>query len=258
MLHLVVYHCSRCSIACAAISQNSNPSAADLQQARFSKERPSAPLIVPNQSTQSGLQAELIDVAEPSTPGASFTAAEPDDILSGSGGDRLTLGIVKRDDDENMPGLKVSLQLRNNAHIAHGTVMSVAIVLFYPIGAIMMKLCSFRHLVRFNIAWQMAGMAVMLTCFGLGCRLSVLHNEVSGLLYSIPLLFLSCTGAPPMVWSTDHRILQVWTKTHEIFGTVIVGLFLVNHSSASYTTATTALRESAPTDSSCTSGADAS
>lgn len=37
----------------------------------------------------------------------------------------------RRDDDENMPGLHGNESLRTKAHIAHGTVISIAIVLFF-------------------------------------------------------------------------------------------------------------------------------
>ena len=91
------------------------------------------------------------------------------------------------DTDEEEPGLKGDPETRNVAHIAHGTVMSMAIVLFYPIGAIMMKLFSFPGLLWLHIGWQMVGMVLMLAGFGLGIWLSVLHNEAS-LLSSLQIL----------------------------------------------------------------------
>ena len=87
--------------------------------------------------------------------------------------------MEKRDADANMPGLLGSEQLRTNAHIAHGTVMSVAIVLFFPLGGMIMKLFKFPRLVWIHAAVQMVGMLILITGFALGIWLSILHNEVS-------------------------------------------------------------------------------
>ena len=86
--------------------------------------------------------------------------------------------MEKRDADANMPGLLGSEQLRTNAHIAHGTVMGVAVVLFFPLGGMMMKIFKFPGLVWIHAAVEMVGMLVLITGFALGIWLSILHNEV--------------------------------------------------------------------------------
>jgi hypothetical protein len=86
----------------------------------------------------------------------------------------------RRDDDENMPGLHGNESLRTKAHIAHGTVISIAIVLFFPLGATMVRLFSTKNIIWWHVVWQMTGMFILLVGFGLGCWLSYLHNEVSG------------------------------------------------------------------------------
>ncbi|OCL08517.1 hypothetical protein AOQ84DRAFT_340207 [Glonium stellatum] len=102
----------------------------------------------------------------------------------------------RRDDDENMPGLHGNESLRTKAHIAHGTVISVAIVLFFPLGATMLRLSSSKNIVWWHMVWQMIGMFILFVGFGLGCWLSYLHNEL-------------------------------WNRGHEVFGTVLVGLFFM-------------------------------
>ncbi|OCK98562.1 uncharacterized protein K441DRAFT_674147 [Cenococcum geophilum 1.58] len=102
----------------------------------------------------------------------------------------------RRDDDENMPGLHGNESLRTKAHIAHGTVISIAIVLFFPLGATMVPLFSTKNILWWHMVWQMTGMFILLVGFGLGCWLSYLHNEL-------------------------------WNRSHEIFGTVLVGLFFL-------------------------------
>lgn len=78
----------------------------------------------------------------------------------------------RRDDDENMPGLHGNESLRTKAHIAHGTVISIAIVLFFPLGATMVPLFSTKNILWWHMVWQMTGMFILLVGFGLGCWLS--------------------------------------------------------------------------------------
>lgn len=101
-----------------------------------------------------------------------------------------------------MPGLKGSEALRTRAHIAHGVVMSTAMVLFFPLGSILLRLLQSSKVeycrakaVYVHICCQLLGMVVMLTGFALGCWLSYLHHEL-------------------------------WDRQHEIFGTTVFALFL--------------------------------
>lgn len=78
-----------------------------------------------------------------------------------------------------------SLAERTRAHIAHGVVMSIAMVLFFPLGGILLRLLQSQNskrwrakAVRVHIFCQLTGMVVMLTGFALGCWLSYLHHEV--------------------------------------------------------------------------------
>lgn len=49
---------------------------------------------------------------------------------------QVDIVIRRDDDDDNMLGMRGTEAERNRAHIAHGTVISVAIVLLFPIGGI--------------------------------------------------------------------------------------------------------------------------
>lgn len=85
-------------------------------------------------------------------------------------------GNTRRDDDENMPGLHGNESLRTKAHIAHGTVISTAIVLWFPLGAIILRLFSSKNAAWWHIVWQMTGMFLLLVGFALGCWLSYLSS----------------------------------------------------------------------------------
>ena len=93
-------------------------------------------------------------------------------------------------------------------HIAHGVVISIVIVLFFPLGSIILRLSQLSAAQRsshspprvspttLHIAWQSTGLVVLLAGFGLGCWLSYLHREL-------------------------------WDFGHQQMGTVVVGGFAI-------------------------------
>ncbi|KAE9377326.1 hypothetical protein N431DRAFT_463102 [Stipitochalara longipes BDJ] len=112
-----------------------------------------------------------------------------------------SLPLHPRDDDDDEPGLHGNPTLRTTAHIAHGVTISVAVILFFPLGGILLRLMQLHpprslNPISFHIYWQLAGLFVLCVGFGLGCWLSYLHNEL-------------------------------WDFGHEQMGTVIFGLFLL-------------------------------
>jgi len=84
----------------------------------------------------------------------------------------------KRDADANAPGLRGTLDERNRAHMAHGVVMSLAIVVFLPSGAILLRAVPSRRAIQLHWIFQLFSMLVLLAGFALGVWLSWLHNEV--------------------------------------------------------------------------------
>jgi hypothetical protein len=84
----------------------------------------------------------------------------------------------KRDADADEPGLRGTLDERNRAHMAHAVVISLAVVVLLPMGAIILRVVPSRMAVQLHWIFQLFSMAVLLTGFGLGVWLSWLHNEV--------------------------------------------------------------------------------
>jgi hypothetical protein len=100
-----------------------------------------------------------------------------------------------------MAGLHGTPSLRTTAHVVHGITISVAIVLFFPLGGILLRTMQLHptaspSAVKFHLYWQSTGMFILCAGFGLGCWLSYLHNEL-------------------------------WNQGHEQMGTVIFALFLM-------------------------------
>ncbi|KAH8786507.1 integral membrane protein-like protein [Hyaloscypha finlandica] len=80
-----------------------------------------------------------------------------------------------------------------NDQTAHGIIMGATMVLLLPLGAMFMRLGASIHL---HAAWQLFALCAVLCGFGLGIKLA----QMRSLLYN---------------------------TTHTIFGTVIIGLFLL-------------------------------
>lgn len=113
----------------------------------------------------------------------------------------LSSTLQPRDDDDDMAGLHGTPSLRTTAHVVHGITISVAIVLFFPLGGILLRTMQLHptaspSAVKFHLYWQSTGMFILCAGFGLGCWLSYLHNEL-------------------------------WNQGHEQMGTVIFALFLM-------------------------------
>ena len=56
----------------------------------------------------------------------------------------------------------------NRARIAHGVCMSLAVILFFPLGGIILRLLKIRGNVNIHIAWQILGLCMLTAGFGLG------------------------------------------------------------------------------------------
>jgi hypothetical protein len=86
--------------------------------------------------------------------------------------------LVLADDDDDEPGIRGTPAERNRAHMAHGVVISLAVVVFLPMGAIFVRTINSPRIIEFHAIFQMFSFAVLLTGFALGVWLSYLHNEV--------------------------------------------------------------------------------
>jgi hypothetical protein len=69
--------------------------------------------------------------------------------------------------------------LKNDADIAHGVLMGIAVVLIFPMGAIITRLSSSRHVFWIHIGLQISGLVVLLGGFAMGVWTSINHAEVN-------------------------------------------------------------------------------
>jgi len=68
---------------------------------------------------------------------------------------------------------------RTDADIAHGVLMGIAVVLFFPIGAIITRLSKSRHMMWIHVGCQISGLIVFLGGFGTGIWTCIIHDEVN-------------------------------------------------------------------------------
>lgn len=88
----------------------------------------------------------------------------------------------------NVQDVKGSWSLRNSAHVAHGAVISIAVIVWFPLGVFLLRFLKRPNTVRFHALWQCFGLFLLLVGFGLGAWLSNLQGGVSALKLALSLL----------------------------------------------------------------------
>jgi hypothetical protein len=69
--------------------------------------------------------------------------------------------------------------LKNDADIAHGVLMGIAVILVFPTGAIITRLSKSRHVFWIHVGLQISGLVLLLGGFATGIWTSIIHNEVN-------------------------------------------------------------------------------
>jgi hypothetical protein len=69
--------------------------------------------------------------------------------------------------------------LKNDADIAHGVLMGISVILIFPIGAILTRLSTSRHVFWIHVGLQISGLVIFLGGFATGVWTSINHAEVN-------------------------------------------------------------------------------
>lgn len=56
----------------------------------------------------------------------------------------------------------------NRGRIAHGVLMSLAVIVFFPLGGVLIRILKNPSTVKIHVALQIIGLAVLIAGFGLG------------------------------------------------------------------------------------------
>jgi len=137
--------------------------------------------------------------------------------------------LVARDDG------KYAKYIRTDADIAHGVLMGIAIVLFFPIGGLIARLSKSRHMLWIHVGCQVTGLIVFLGGFGTGVWTCIVHDEI----YTDPhttygTVIVGFFLIQPIFGWLHHRGYvnkggpTLWTRAHVWFGRIIMILAIVN------------------------------
>ena len=83
--------------------------------------------------------------------------------------------IASLDKRASSPAFKL---LKNNVDTAHGVLMGLAVVLFLPLGALLMRLPGSKNMLWVHAACQLFGLIVLILGFAMGVWTSIIHTEV--------------------------------------------------------------------------------
>ncbi|EON63529.1 hypothetical protein W97_02757 [Coniosporium apollinis CBS 100218] len=126
------------------------------------------------------------------------------------------------------------MQRRRNMLIAHGVLASLAFVIFFPAGAISIRVFSFPGLVWFHAAMQAFAYLVYIVAFGLGVyiattmRLIDAYHPVIGIVLFIFLFFQPILGLLHHAMFKKYKRRTFWSYAHLWLGRIIITLGIIN------------------------------
>ena len=86
-------------------------------------------------------------------------------------------------DPATLAALAPTISRINKVRIAHGAIIGVAVVFWFPAGVFLLRLLKVKNTVRWHQIWQALGVLLLLIGFGMGAWLSDLQGGVSSLGY---------------------------------------------------------------------------
>ncbi|KAL5365357.1 hypothetical protein BJX96DRAFT_169032 [Aspergillus floccosus] len=118
---------------------------------------------------------------------------------------------------------------------AHGVTMSIAFVVIFPLGAILLRVPQSKISVSIHIACQILGVALMIAGLATGIRVGKIldrsHNNAHTVLGTILVVFLL---VQPIIGFFHHRRFRAtqqaspWTSVHVWLGRICVLLGIIN------------------------------
>jgi uncharacterized membrane protein len=117
---------------------------------------------------------------------------------------------------------------------AHGIVASIAIVILLPIGAIIIRVLSFRQVVWLHAAVQIIGTLAFIAAFGLGVYVADNEDEIDEYHPVIGIILLVLILIQPILGVIHHRMYKqhgrrtLWSHAHVWLGRIIITLGIIN------------------------------
>jgi hypothetical protein len=127
-----------------------------------------------------------------------------------------------------------AFERRQNMLIAHGVMAALAMVIFFPFGAIMIRLMSFPGLVWFHAVFQVLAFVVYLVAFGLGIYIANSMGYLSQYHPIIGIVIFILLCVQPVLGFLHHSAYRkyqrrtMWSYGHLWNGRTIITLGIIN------------------------------
>ena len=130
--------------------------------------------------------------------------------------------------------MRLSSQAQDRFIQAHGTLASIAFVAIFPIGAILVRLASFRQLAWTHGGLQIFGYAIFIAAAGIGLFMADGRDYLCEPHAIIGILLLAVLFFMPFIGAIHHRVYKTvqkrtwWSYGHIFTGRAAVVLGMVN------------------------------
>ncbi|KAL5387829.1 hypothetical protein DPSP01_003227 [Paraphaeosphaeria sporulosa] len=151
--------------------------------------------------------------------------------------ERQTINYCDENDPSNTGFTPVASDGGDNSQkmlIAHGVLGALAFVIFFPAGAIAIRLASFTGVVWFHAAFQAFAYIVYIASFGLGVYIAGEEDYLSeahpiiGIVVLVVLFFQPILGLLHHVMYKKHHARTAWSHLHLWLGRVAITLGIIN------------------------------
>lgn len=118
--------------------------------------------------------------------------------------------------------------------VAHGVIASLAFVLLFPVGGILIRLFSFRGLIWVHAGLQAVTYVLYIVAFGLGIYMANTYNLMDRAHVRIGIVLLVVLLAQPILGVVHHKMFKkhgkrtVWSQVHIWLGRIIIPLGMIN------------------------------
>ncbi|KAH7393602.1 hypothetical protein BKA64DRAFT_92005 [Cadophora sp. MPI-SDFR-AT-0126] len=125
-------------------------------------------------------------------------------------------------------------QTYDNVRMAHAILAPIAFVIFYPLGAIGIRLLSFKSLVYMHAGWMMFTYLIVLASMGMGVWIAVVSKQLDEAHSIIGLVVVGCLLIQPVTGLTHHLLYKrvgrpnAATYPHIWWGRAVITLGIIN------------------------------